>query len=52
MFLAGNKMEETKNKAAESIIRKKKILSKENQKKRVLLPRWPKKIIKDRAQGN
>ena len=29
MFLAGNKMEETKNKTAEEQIRKKKILSKE-----------------------
>ena len=37
MFLAGNKMDETKNKAAESKIRKKKILSKKV-KRRGLLP--------------
>ena len=37
MFLAGNKMDETKNKAAESKIRKKKILSKEIKRKKLLL---------------
>ena len=37
MFLAGNKMDETKNKTARSITRKKKILSKKV-KRRGLLP--------------
>ena len=36
MFLAGNKMDETKNKTARSIIRKKKILSKKIKRKRLL----------------
>jgi len=36
MFLAGNKMEETKNKTAKNIPRKKKILSKKIKRKRLL----------------
>lgn len=36
MFLAGNKMEETKNKTARGITRKKKILSKTIKRRRLL----------------
>ncbi len=36
MFLAGNKMEETKNKTAKNITRKKKILSKKIKRKKLL----------------